>query len=504
MPSQDPTQIPLSEADQRQILELYQQIQRRGTHCVGQDGRSESLAATLSEFLAKLNTRLSEGQWVALGQNVAQLTPAAAARLLGVSRQFLVGQMKEGKLPFHRVGTHYRFYLKDVLAYQMQRDNKWRRVPDALPHAEAMEDRDDRERPDDLELAPQLDPDPPLQEAPAPLPQVLADLSAAGVEEVLDDSISGAPDPCALESGASVERPVDLKPELDLTTTPIQPAPPSPQSPSAETPDRETRELASGLLVSTMLTNCLSGFLLTLNSTATTTGSQLPEPVPPPPSPLEVQEGLDDRDQPDDFEPVQLLDSAVAPPLPEPPAAPLLPIPDDLSAAKAEEGLNESVPGAPESGAVVSHEAVSDAPDSDAGVSGISVERPVDLKPERQLELTTTPTQPAPTSVQLAPLSQSGQAPEPVPAASAESVSPSSEAAEQLEARRWVTELLGKPVDARTMARLEAAAQLDPRGEINSVKPGTLLRRLKTASKRGVYVNSVDELVRWIISQNWI
>jgi excisionase family DNA binding protein len=443
MPSQDPTPPPLSEADQRQILELYQQIRRRGAHWVGPDGRSESLAATLSEFMAKLNTRLSEGQWVALGQNVAQLTPAAAARLLGVSRQFLIGQLKEREIPFHRVGAHYRFYLKDVLAYQMQRDNQWRRVPDALPLAEAVEDRDDRELPDNLKLAPLLDPDPPLQETPVSLPPVLADLSAAGVEEVLDDSISGAPgapDPCALESGASVERPADLKPEPDLTTTPIQPATPSP---------------------------------------------------------LEVQEGFDDRDQPDDFEP------AVAPPLPEPPAAPLLPIPDDLSAAKAEEGLNESVPGAPESGAVVSHEAVSDPPDSDAGVSGISVERPVDLKPERQLELTTTPTQPAPTSVQLAPPSQSGQAPEPVPAASAESVPASSEAAEELEARRWATELLGKPVDARTMARLESAAQLDPRGEINSVKPGTLLLRLKTASKLRVDVNSVDELVRWIISQNW-
>ena len=170
MPSQDPTQIPLSEADQRQILELYQQIRRRGAHWVGPDGRSESLAATLPEFLAKLNTRLSEGQWVALGQNVAQLTPAAAARLLGVSRQFLVGQMKEGKLPFHRVGTHYRFYLKDVLAYQMQRDNKWRRVPDALPHAEGEGGFDDQERPGNLRAAPQLDPGPPLQETPVSLP----------------------------------------------------------------------------------------------------------------------------------------------------------------------------------------------------------------------------------------------------------------------------------------------------------------------------------------------
>jgi len=52
-----------------------------------------------------------------------------------VSRQFLIGQLKAGEIPFHLVGTHYRLYVKDVLAYQMQRDNHWRRVPDALPHA---------------------------------------------------------------------------------------------------------------------------------------------------------------------------------------------------------------------------------------------------------------------------------------------------------------------------------------------------------------------------------
>ena len=44
MPSQEPTPPPLSEADQRQILELYQHILRRGAECfAGQtsEGRSK-------------------------------------------------------------------------------------------------------------------------------------------------------------------------------------------------------------------------------------------------------------------------------------------------------------------------------------------------------------------------------------------------------------------------------------------------------------------------------
>src|SRR5574341_1533936 len=48
--------------DPKQILELYQQIQRSRSKLVGPDGRTENLPVTLYEFLVKLIAGLCEGQ----------------------------------------------------------------------------------------------------------------------------------------------------------------------------------------------------------------------------------------------------------------------------------------------------------------------------------------------------------------------------------------------------------------------------------------------------------
>ena len=69
--------------------------------------------------------------------------------MLGVSRQFLIGQLERNEIPFHLVGTHRRVYARDVLAYKMQRDGKRRRILDELTRAETAEGLYDREPPDD-------------------------------------------------------------------------------------------------------------------------------------------------------------------------------------------------------------------------------------------------------------------------------------------------------------------------------------------------------------------
>src|SRR3954447_25673873 len=82
--------IALSERDQRQVLELYQKIQRSRAKLVGPNGRTQSLPVSLSDFLVKLVADLCDGHSVAIVQNEAQLTTVEAARMLGVSRQFLI------------------------------------------------------------------------------------------------------------------------------------------------------------------------------------------------------------------------------------------------------------------------------------------------------------------------------------------------------------------------------------------------------------------------------
>jgi excisionase family DNA binding protein len=144
-------QVPLaiSDADQRQVLELYQKIQRSRAKLVGPDGKTQSLPVSLYEFLVKLIADLCEGQSVAIIQNDAQLTTVEAARMLGVSRQFLVKLLEGDEIPFHMVGTHRRIYVRDLLAYKTKRDSKRRQVLDELTRAEAEDGLYDLEPPDD-------------------------------------------------------------------------------------------------------------------------------------------------------------------------------------------------------------------------------------------------------------------------------------------------------------------------------------------------------------------
>src|SRR5438046_866564 len=119
------TRVPLviPEGDQKQGLELYQKIQRSRAKLVGPDGRAQNLPVSLYEFLVKLIADLCEGQSVAIVQNDAQLTTVEAARILGVSRQFLVALLERDEIPHHMVGTHRRIYVRDLLAYKAKRDS---------------------------------------------------------------------------------------------------------------------------------------------------------------------------------------------------------------------------------------------------------------------------------------------------------------------------------------------------------------------------------------------
>lgn len=145
------TEMPLaiSETDQKQVLELYQKIQRSRAKLVGPDGRTQSLPVSLYEFLVKLIADLCAGQSVSIVQNEAQFTTVEGARLLGVSRQFLIKLLERGEIPHHMVGTHRRIYVRDLLAYKSKRDSERRKVLDELTRAEAADGLYDLDVPDD-------------------------------------------------------------------------------------------------------------------------------------------------------------------------------------------------------------------------------------------------------------------------------------------------------------------------------------------------------------------
>ena len=68
-----------------------------------------------------------------------EMTTQSAADLLGVSRQYVVQLLEEGKIPFHKVGTHRRIAMKDVLVFRRQRDERRRAMLGEIAR-EAVED----------------------------------------------------------------------------------------------------------------------------------------------------------------------------------------------------------------------------------------------------------------------------------------------------------------------------------------------------------------------------
>ena len=129
--------------------ELYQKIQRSRAKLVGPDGKGQNLPVSLYEFLVNLIADLYEGQSVAIIQNDAQFTTVEGARMLGVSRQFLIKLLERREIPHYMVGTHRRIYVRDLLAYKAKRDANRGEILDNLTRAEAEDGLYDLEPPDD-------------------------------------------------------------------------------------------------------------------------------------------------------------------------------------------------------------------------------------------------------------------------------------------------------------------------------------------------------------------
>ena len=131
--------ISISPEEQKEIKELYERLRQMEAKLVGPDGKTEVLPNNLYSFLCGLLADLKAGYSVTILQGKAELTTVEAAKLLGMSRQFLVNLLEKGEIPFHKVGTHRRIYARDVLAYKRQRDVNRRKALSDLARAESQE-----------------------------------------------------------------------------------------------------------------------------------------------------------------------------------------------------------------------------------------------------------------------------------------------------------------------------------------------------------------------------
>jgi excisionase family DNA binding protein len=107
---------------------------------VGADGSRIELPASALEALRKVVEAMSRGESVTVIPHDKQLTSQEAADILFVSRPHLIKLLDRGDLPFHRVGTHRRIRIGDVLVYRERRDaeqraalNELTRLSEELP-----------------------------------------------------------------------------------------------------------------------------------------------------------------------------------------------------------------------------------------------------------------------------------------------------------------------------------------------------------------------------------
>ncbi len=135
----DLTTITPTESDVRlarassQRLRLYVQKNQplRITAGEGLDGTVEIPAAAAALLLRVLN-QLAQGHAVTVLPSDTELTTQKAANILGVSRPFVVKEIKENRLPARNVGTRRRITLGDVLAYKKRSDANRQRALDDL------------------------------------------------------------------------------------------------------------------------------------------------------------------------------------------------------------------------------------------------------------------------------------------------------------------------------------------------------------------------------------
>ena len=114
--------------EQEEINNIYHKLREAEAKLVGPDGRTEVLPNNVYSFLLRLLADLKAGHSVTILQSIHRLTTVEAAKVLGVSRQYFIQLLEKGDIPHHKVGTHRRVFVRDVLAYKAKRDVERRNI----------------------------------------------------------------------------------------------------------------------------------------------------------------------------------------------------------------------------------------------------------------------------------------------------------------------------------------------------------------------------------------
>ncbi|HUG14000.1 MAG TPA: helix-turn-helix domain-containing protein [Thermomicrobiales bacterium] len=113
------------QAQLQELQEFYRDRELRAsgpTTLISPSGRAYELPETVVRLLAEVVNALARGEAVSVVPVQQELTTQEAADLLNVSRQYLVRLLDRGDIPCHKVGTHRRISLGDLMDYKRSRD----------------------------------------------------------------------------------------------------------------------------------------------------------------------------------------------------------------------------------------------------------------------------------------------------------------------------------------------------------------------------------------------
>jgi excisionase family DNA binding protein len=143
---------PYQESEAAEIQELYRLLMlEKAPALIGPDHESIPIPESIYKVLVQVLGYMSQGKAVSVAPVMQELTTQHAANLLGVSRPFLVRLLDDGKIPFHRTGTHRRVYRKDIMEFRNKRDAERRSTLDALAVADVQDGTYDQLHVDDSE-----------------------------------------------------------------------------------------------------------------------------------------------------------------------------------------------------------------------------------------------------------------------------------------------------------------------------------------------------------------
>lgn len=88
----------------------------------GRDSAEVVLPAIAFQMLEMILEELAQGHAIVVTPIDREISTQKAADLLNVSRPYLIKLLESGRIPFHKVGSHRRVRLGDLLKYKVQMD----------------------------------------------------------------------------------------------------------------------------------------------------------------------------------------------------------------------------------------------------------------------------------------------------------------------------------------------------------------------------------------------